>query len=461
MSEEKYYSVLLATEEAFQESEIVKRLSESCNVIIARDRWNIEKEIELRAIPFSAYIIDTSDIDRSTIDCIELIKRLDQTDGAPVILIVDDISDDLISQGFNAGATDVIVRPYSVYAHRRVLNYIKLHETARDFKRSTAELQSAREEMDELLKRMPGGLFRYRASDEPGKDTFDYVSPGLVQMLGCESEEDLRVLTGNTFQGFVHPDDRDHVLAEIRKQAAATGSDKVTYRIISKNGDIRWVEDWGNLIVDSNGEEWFYVVVLDITDKIVTRENLKQIAEHDGLTGAYNREAAMQHVVERRAHGTGQCSVILIDVDDFKGINDTYGHPFGDEVLKHLARFLEGTLRQSDIVARMGGDEFAAFVVGLGDSDRLRYLVRRINELAFIDFDSQALIGKTVIPTVSIGVACAEDLTTTVSELYSRSDEALYRTKSKGKDGYSFYLDAHPSVPNIDQIRQAHAESCD
>ncbi len=151
MSEEKYYSVLLATEEAFQESEIVKRLSESCNVIIARDRWNIEKEIELRAIPFSAYIIDTSDIDRSTIDCIELIKRLDQTDGAPVILIVDDISDDLISQGFNAGATDVIVRPYSVYAHRRVLNYIKLHETARDFKRSTAELQSAREEMDEML----------------------------------------------------------------------------------------------------------------------------------------------------------------------------------------------------------------------------------------------------------------------------------------------------------------------
>lgn len=102
----KYSSVLLATEESFQESEIVKRLSESCNVIIARDRWNIEKEIELRAIPFSAYIIDTSDIDKSIIDCIELIKRLDQTDGAPIILIVDDISDDLINQGFNAGATD-------------------------------------------------------------------------------------------------------------------------------------------------------------------------------------------------------------------------------------------------------------------------------------------------------------------------------------------------------------------
>ena len=455
MSEEKYYSVLLATEEAFQESEIVKRLSESCNVIIARDRWNIEKEIELRAIPFSAYIIDTSDVDRSTIDCIELIRRVDQTDGAPIILIVDDISDDLINQGFNAGATDVIVRPYSVYAHRRVLNYIKLHETARDFKRSTAELQSAREEMDALLARMPGGLFRYRASDAPGQDIFDYVSPGLVQMIGCENEEDFRVLTGNTFRGFVHPEDREHVLAEIRKQSAATGSDKVTYRIICKNGEVRWLEDWGNLIVDSNGDEWFYVVVLDITDKIVTRENLKQLAEHDGLTGVYNRETAMRQVIEMRAHGTGKCSVILIDVDDFKGINDTYGHPFGDEVLKHLARFLDDALRQSDVVARMGGDEFAAFVVGLGDGDRLRYLVKRINELAFADFNSEALIGKKVTPSVSIGVACAEDLATTVSELYSHSDEALYKTKSKGKNGYSFYRDGRPTVPDIDEVRKA------
>lgn len=239
------------------------------------------------------------------------------------------------------------------------------------------------------------------------------------------------------------------MLAEIRKQAAATGSDKVTYRIICKNGEVRWLEDWGNLIVDSSGTDWFYVVVLDITDKIVTRENLKQLAEHDGLTGVYNRETAMEQVIEMRAHGSGKCSVILIDVDDFKSINDTYGHPFGDEVLKHLARFLDDALRKSDIVARMGGDEFAAFVVGLGDGDRLRYLVKRINELAFEDFDSEAIIGKKVKPSVSIGVACAEDLTTTVSELYSESDEALYRTKSRGKNSFSFYHENQPSLPTL------------
>lgn len=447
--DEKYYSVLIATEKPFQENEMAQRLSETCSVVLAHDRSKIVEDIQIRAIPFSAYLIDTSDIDKSTIDCINSIRALDSTGDAPIILIVDDISDELIDHGFDAGATDVIVRPYSVYAHRRVLNYIKLHEIARDFQRSTAELESAREDMDELLSRMPGGLFRYRASDELGEDIFDYVSPGLIQMMGCESEEDFRVLTGDTFRGFVHPDDRDHVLAEIRKQAAATGSDKVTYRIICKNGEVRWLEDWGNLIVDSNGVEWFYVVVLDITDKIVTRENLKQLAEHDGLTGVYNRETAMQQVIEMRAHGTGKCSVILIDVDDFKGINDTYGHPFGDEVLKHLARFLDDALRKSDIVARMGGDEFAAFVVGLGDGDRLHYLVQRINELAFADFDSEAFIGKKVTPSVSIGVACAEDLTTTVSELYARSDEALYRTKSKGKNGFSFYRENQSPLPHL------------
>lgn len=448
----RYYSVLLATEKAFQESQIAQRLSDSCNVVIVPDRSTMVEDIRLRAIPFSAYIIDTSDIDESTIDCIDAIRALDETGDAPIILIVDDISDDLITRGFNAGATDVIVRPYSVYAHRRVLNYIKLHETARDFQRSTAELESAREDMEELLARMPGGLFRYRASDEPGEDTFDYISPGLIQMMGCESDRDFRVLTGDTFRGFVHPEDREHVLAEIRKQAAATGSDKVTYRIICKNGEVRWLEDWGNLITDSNGEDWFYVVVLDITEKIEARENLKQIAEHDGLTGVFNREAAMRHVVEMRAHGTGKCSVILIDIDDFKQLNDTYGHPFGDEVLKHLARFLDSELRQGDIVARMGGDEFAAFIVGLGESERLRYLVKRINELAFASFDSQVLVGKTVVPSVSIGVASAEDLTTTVSELYSRSDEALYRTKSRGKNGFSFFYDRRQPLPDISEL---------
>lgn len=95
----------------------------------------------------------------------------------------------------------MIVRPYSVYAHRRVLNYIKLHEIARDFQRSTAELESAREDMDELLSRMPGGLFRYRASDEMGEDTFDYVSPGLIQMMRCESEEDFAFLRETPFAG--------------------------------------------------------------------------------------------------------------------------------------------------------------------------------------------------------------------------------------------------------------------
>lgn len=449
VQDEKSYSVLIATEKTLQDNEMAMRLAESCNIVVAHDSSKIVEDIQIRAIPFSAYIIDTSDIDKATIECINSIRAYDPTGDAPIILTVDDISDDRINQGFNAGATDVIIRPYSVYAHRRVLNYIKLHEMARDFKRSTMELEDAREDMDELLARMPGGLFRYLASDDPGRDVFDYVSPGLVQMMGCRNEEDFRSLTGNTFRGFVHPDDRDHVLAEIRKQSAATGSDKVTYRIICKNGDIRWLEDWGNLIVDSNGVEWFYVVVLDITDKIVTREDLKQRAEHDGLTGVFNRETAMRQVVDMRAHGTGKCSVILIDIDDFKGINDTYGHPFGDEVLKHLAHFLDDALRQSDVVARMGGDEFAAFIVGLGDGGRLRSLVKRISELAFADFNSQALIGKKVIPSVSIGVACAEDLTTTVSELYSQSDEALYRTKSKGKNGFSFYRDNAPCVPHL------------
>lgn len=448
--DEKYYTILIATEKSFEESEMAQRLSETGNVVLAKDRSRIIEDIKVRAIPFSAFIIDTSGVDRDAIDCITSIRDLDTTGDTPIILIVDDISDELINEGFNAGATDVIIRPYSVYAHRRVLNYIKLHETALDFKRSNIELAKAREEIEEMLVRTPGGLFRYRAAEALGEDQFDYIGPGLVQMAGCRNEEDFRVYTGNTFRGFIHPDDRERVLKEIAEQSAERGSDKVTYRILAKNGEVRWLEDWGNLIVDSNGDAWYYAVALDITEKMVSSETLKQMAEHDGLTGVFNRETAMQRVIDKRAHGSGKCSVLLIDIDDFKGINDNYGHPFGDEVLKHLAHHLDDALRESDIVARIGGDEFAAFVVGLGDSDRLRYLVNRINELAFADFNSRDYIDEDVTPTVSIGVACAEDLTTTVSELYAQSDEALYRTKSKGKNGFSFYGDNRPEdVPEL------------
>lgn len=443
-----HYSILLATEKTFQESEMAHRLSETCSVVMATDRSKIADEIQLRAIPFSAFLIDTASVDEDTIRLINTIRELDPVKNTPVILIVDDISDDLINQGFDAGATDVIVRPYSVYAHRRVLNYIELHETGMQHQRSMRELDQARKDLDAILTYTPGGLFRYIASTVPGEDVFDYISPGLAEMMGCEDDEEFRAYTGNCFRGFVHPEDRESVIESIEIQARATGSDKVTYRIIRKDGEVRWIEDWGNLIMDSDGVEWYYVVVLDITEKIEDNQSLKILAEHDSLTGIYNREGAFNLVRERRSMKDSACSLLLIDIDDFKGINDTYGHPFGDEVLKHLATYLDTVLREGDIVSRLGGDEFAAFIIGLGDSERLRYLVKRISESAFGDFDSTQFIDEKVTPTVSIGVSFTDHSDTEIDELYALSDEALYDTKHKGKNGYSFYGDGEGGADN-------------
>lgn len=437
--EKHHYSVLLATERSFEESEMAKRLSKDCSVVLAADRSRIVEDIQARAIPFSAYIIDTASVDEDTINEVNTIRQLDPEKTTPVILIVDDISDDLINRGFDAGATDVIIRPYSVYAHRRVLNYIKLHETGMQYRRAIKDLDRARKDLDTILTCTPGGLFRYVASIEPGKDVFDYISPGLAEMMGCEDDEDFRAYTGNCFRGFVHPDEREAVIEDIERQARATGTDKVTYRIIRKDGEVRWIEDWGNLVMDSNGDEWYYVVVLDITEKIQDNQTLKVLAEHDSLTGIFNREGAFSLVRERRNERDCPCSLLLIDIDDFKSINDTYGHPFGDEVLKHLAKFLDRVLREGDIVARFGGDEFAAFIIGLGNGDRLRYLVQRISETAFQDFDSTKFIDEKVTPSVSIGVSYTDNSTTAIDELYALSDEALYETKRAGKNGFSFY----------------------
>lgn len=416
------------------------------------------------------------------------------------------------------------------------------------------------EDTDLFLEHMPGGLFRYHAD---GNEEFDYLNRGLVEMMGCESEEEFRALTNNSFRGFVHPDDLDRVEQEIQEQVAVDSTDVVTYRIRRKDGKVRWVEDWGRLVTDADGIAWFYVVLLDITEKIMYQEELRQSnerlkilsdfnndvvfdidcregtgemfgdfrgrfgrafnpedfeslflcraqcslardnlrlrahapahytgdwtdkdvalpseksgkiwcryqsvvlhdedglpyrhvgrlldthdimqrqiayrmrAERDDLTGVFNRRAAMERVRDYQAVSDGPCALIFIDIDNFKDVNDRYGHPAGDRVLLHLADFLRSAVRSEDIVARFGGDEFAVFVPGVGAGPRLDQLVERIRTEAFEGFDREILEDPTRTLSLSIGVACSQGPGELFDELYHRADEALYSVKRSGKN---------------------------
>lgn len=168
--------------------------------------------------------------------------------------------------------------------------------------------------------------------------------------------------------------------------------------------------------------------------KAKNEKNLLLKAEYDGLTGILNRRAFDQ-ICTTSAEQKKPIALLLIDMDNFKHINDTYGHAGGDTALKELARILKNTFRKDDYVARIGGDEFAAILPDfkIDSTDTIIKKIGSVNE--------QLSNMKDGIKPVSVSVGAAISLEGYNEELYKKADKALYRTKELGKRGCQIYMD--------------------
>lgn len=163
--------------------------------------------------------------------------------------------------------------------------------------------------------------------------------------------------------------------------------------------------------------------------------NLRQRAIRDGLTGLYNHRHFYQ-VFKRdftlALRGTGDYACLLFDLDNFKGINDRWGHPFGDKVLKGIAKVLLNRCRKSDLVARYGGEEFAVLLPGTDLEGALQLADAIRQRVAACRFTTE---GTPVFVTTSVGVATLRAHSpTTPQELLSAADQALYRAKTDGRN---------------------------
>jgi len=169
------------------------------------------------------------------------------------------------------------------------------------------------------------------------------------------------------------------------------------------------------------------------------------LAQHDGLTGLYNRRAFTQlaeNELARASRYPCDTSVIMADIDFFKKVNDTYGHPVGDEVLKHLAGFLSAGVRSTDVVARVGGEEFMVLL----PQTPVEAAVMLAEKLRILVQDSPIQLGELQISiTVSFGVTgIAAGQSGTVDELYTAADNALYDAKHQGRNRVVVCAMGHP-----------------
>lgn len=185
-------------------------------------------------------------------------------------------------------------------------------------------------------------------------------------------------------------------------------------------------------------------------DLKTANQKLTEIAVNDGLTGLYNHKHAM-HILkfelERAIRFSHPLSICMIDIDEFKKFNDTYGHPVGDRALKHVATILNDNIRNVDIAARYGGEEFMLIIPETMPTDTAEVgeRIRRAIETSKFDVGG----GKKVSMTVSIGISAYMGLIMTPEELVSSADKNLYKAKRSGKNRVCLWTDEQVNIPVI------------
>jgi diguanylate cyclase (GGDEF)-like protein len=176
----------------------------------------------------------------------------------------------------------------------------------------------------------------------------------------------------------------------------------------------------------------------DITERRRAEKQIAHLAHYDALTDLPNRvlfREQLERELERVARGE-QLAVLYIDIDEFKSINDSLGHPAGDELLKAVASRLRGCVRETDFVARLGGDEFAIVQTGIKQPDDVVELVRRFYEAVREPYEC---LGHRVTTDASIGIAMAPNDGTDLDQLLKSADLAMYGAKADGRRTYRFF----------------------
>ncbi len=260
---------------------------------------------------------------------------------------------------------------------------------------------------------------------------YDFVSPAVEQVLGRTRDELDRMRWGDA----AHPDHRVAARELLARARGVAPGQTVSGRLhlVHGDGSRRVVDVRATNHRDDPAIRGVVMNVRDVTEQHEVERTLQRQAWEDELTGMPNRRwflQAARQAVARAARTGDRVGVVLLDVDDFKLVNDTMGHPAGDRLLVELARRMRAALRPNDTVARLGGDEFAILAEDLGDaSDALR-IARRVAGAA----TGRYRLGPAFEARVTFSVGLSTEADADADTLLAHADAALYEAKRAGRD---------------------------
>lgn len=312
----------------------------------------------------------------------------------------------------------------------------QLVERIKSYERLNRELLKEKEQETKLEYAWSGNLGHWYWDIKTNSVTFN---PLKVMTLGYKLDEIPEPITYNFFTDKLHPEDYTKTMQSMLDHLHGNSNIyEVEYRIQTKNGQYKWYYDRGKITqYDNTGKPVFLAgIVFDITEKKMIQlelENKNQILAEmssiDGLTKISNHRTLLEHLkaeIAEAGRTSSPLSIAIFDIDDFKKVNDSKGHVYGDQVLVDVASIMKKSIRGSDFAGRYGGEEFMVIFpkttlsVASKISERIRQSVEGYN---FVD-------GLRI--TISGGVGQYNN--ETITELVNSADMCLYRAKGNGKN---------------------------
>ncbi len=257
---------------------------------------------------------------------------------------------------------------------------------------------------------------------------------------GLIGRPDERTLSWPDLRALIHPDDRERYTASARRALESGQGYRCEFRILTLDGEMRWISAEGKVVrARDAGPKRMLGASRDVTDAKRQEEEVRFLAYHDTLTGLPNRrllDDRLKQAVYLAQRRDARVGVMLIDLDEFKQVNDSLGHRAGDAVLREVSRRLAGCVRKADTLARQGGDEFVVVVPDLAMESDCQVVAEKILR----SLESECVVdGHAFRIGASIGIAMFPVDAGDGEGLLRNADAAMYRAKQLGRNNYRFF----------------------
>lgn len=353
------------------------------------------------------------------------------------------------------GAADFVPKPFHAHQLRQICEMAVRRTDCLvsnvQFSERTKTLRTVQEHYHEIADA------HQRMLDNLSSVVFELDTAGRLRFLSRSWERlshyRVHECLGRFIYDFLAPSDRTHYRSDIHSLAEGRKQrHEQEVRLLNKKGDVVWLEIVLDVKMTPNaGVEAIFGHMTDITQRKLAMQQLEHLAIHDSLTGLYNRryfEISLEHMVASSARAAGTHALLYIDLDHFQMVNDAVGHREGDIVLKEISELLASRTRDSDLLCRIGGDEFAMLLTYVDAEEAVkvaRSLVELINNYQYGGL-RRASVG------CSIGISLVDGREISGEEHLVQADKASFVAKNRGRNLVHIY---DPADKHSDELRQS------